>query len=474
MSISGGALILFTMLVRSVALDKLPKKTFFILWGVSALRLLLPVSVPSPFSVFTQTERALCSLKPETPIMEFVQILIPVNGQVSAAQTTRTAPVPILTIIWLSGATLLAAYFTIIYISSLRRFNTSLPEKNPFVQDWLAQHQSLRPVQVRQSDRIVSPLTYGILRPVILLPKSMDHSNESVLNCVLTHEYIHIRRFDAVTKLILAAVLCIHWFNPLVWVMYCLANRDLELICDEQVLRELGSQGRRPYVLTLLEMEESKQKNAALFSHFGKLAMQERIEAIINYKKKSFFTFFLALLLVSGATTVFATSPAGDDNFQTASNTQPSVVEDSESRDSGADDITKTAPTPQPSTSTNKDEAFPEALSLTSGNGVIMYAGYMSFEEFRQTGLAERIGFQPEVGGKIFASAVYYINGLGDEAPSDFPAEMCCLTVDFYETETFGRLWRGIYMAEFTTIDPDEFAQGWMDFLSTLPATLPL
>lgn len=433
MSIGGGALILFTVLVRSVALDKLPKKTFFVLWCVSVLRLLLPISIPSPFSVFTQAERVLYS-QPEVPVMEFMQILMPADGQAPVLQTTSAASVPLLTILWLSGASLLASYFAIVYINSLRKFRTSLPEETPFAQDWLAQHQrGLRSVQVRQSDRVVSPLTYGILRPVILLPKNMDRSNESVLYCVLTHEHIHIRRFDAVTKLILAVALCVHWFNPLAWIMYCLANRDLELICDEQVLQELGSKGRKPYALALLEMEENKQRGFALFSHFGKLAMEERIAAIVNYKKRSVFAVFLAVLLVSGATTAFATGPANEDGSQAAP--------------------------------TNHNEPFPEAILLKSEDGVVMYSDYMGFEEFMQTGLAEQIGFQPETGDKVLASAVYYPNGLGDDAPAGFPASMCCLTVDFYETETFGHLWRGVYMAEFTTIDPDEFAQGWMDFL---------
>lgn len=373
-------------------------------------------------------------------MMEFVQILVPADGQAPAVQTTQTASAPILTILWLSGATLLVSYFSIVYISSLRKFRTSLPEETAFVRDWLTQRQSLRPVQVRQSDRIASPLTYGILRPVILLPKDMDRSNESTLYCVLTHEYIHIHRFDTVTKLILAAALCVHWFNPLVWIMYCLANRDLELICDEQVLRGLGSQGRRPYALALLEMEENKQRGFALFSHFGRLAMEERIAAIVNYKKVSVFAAFLAALLVVGATTAFAAGPASEDSSQAAPNTQPSAT-------------------------VNQNELIPEAIPLEHGSGIVMYSGYMDYEEIMQIGLAEQIGFQPEAGGRVLASASYHPTGLGDEAPPGFSTGTSCLTVDFYEGENFGHLWRGIYMVEFTVIDPNEFAQGWMDFL---------
>ena len=116
----------------------------------------------------------------------------------------------------------------------------SIPDNTPYIQNWLAAHQISRPLAVRSSDLISSPLTYGILHPVILLPKKLDRNDQAALKYVLTHEYVHIRRFDAITKILFAAVLCIHWFNPLVWVMYVLANRDIELSCDAWVIRMMG------------------------------------------------------------------------------------------------------------------------------------------------------------------------------------------------------------------------------------------
>ncbi len=92
-------------------------------------------------------------------------------------------------------------------------------------------------MEIRQSDRIAALLTYGVLRPVVLIPKQTDWTDETRLKVILTHEFVHIRRFDTLTKLLLAAALCIHWFNPFVWVMYVLANRDIELSCDETVVR---------------------------------------------------------------------------------------------------------------------------------------------------------------------------------------------------------------------------------------------
>lgn len=123
---------------------------------------------------------------------------------------------------------------------------------------------------------------------------------------VLTHEYVHIRRFDAITKILFAAVLCIHWFNPLVWVMYVLANRDIELSCDAWVIRMMGEKNRSSYALMLIKMEERRSGMSALYSHFGKNAISERIEAIMKFKKTSILACTLALALIAGATTAFA------------------------------------------------------------------------------------------------------------------------------------------------------------------------
>ena len=92
----------------------------------------------------------------------------------------------------------------------------SLPVENEFVNEWLSSHQLRRNITIRQYDCIHTPLTYGIFRPVILLPKESLKQPPSTLNFILTHEWVHIRRFDCVTKILLTAALCIHWMNPLV------------------------------------------------------------------------------------------------------------------------------------------------------------------------------------------------------------------------------------------------------------------
>ena len=177
-----------------------------------------------------------------------------------------------------------------------------------YISHWLKKHPLKRSVKVRQSDRITRPLTYGILAPVILLPRDTEWKNEERLQHILSHEYIHIRHFDMAVKLIAAAALCIHWFNPLVWMMYILFNRDMELACDESVVKQFGSGARAAYARTLIAMGEKESGLNPLCSNFSKNAVEERITAIMKTKKLT-----AGVLLVSAAVLIvivvlFATS----------------------------------------------------------------------------------------------------------------------------------------------------------------------
>ena len=167
--------------------------------------------------------------------------------------------------------------------------------------------------------RISSPLTFGVLRPVILVPKKTDWTDETALRYVLEHEFVHIQRFDVLSKLLLIAAVCVHWFNPLVWVMYVLANRDLELSCDETVLRRFGGDIRAAYARVLIRMEAARGGFAPLCNHFGKNAIEERITIV---------SLGLTALLVAGTVTVFATSAQGGTSG-TPAKTAGAVAEES-------------------------------------------------------------------------------------------------------------------------------------------------
>lgn len=315
MSLSGGAFVLFIVVVRALALHRLPKRMFAVLWVLAALRLLLPCSIPLPQGVKIPVVSVPVGggAVPDTTAMS-------TGGTASGAWAVPMgAAVPantgfggVAAMVWLAGVALMGVYFGALYVWTWRRLRSSVRDDAPAVRRFLAEQTLRRPLRVRQSPLVTSALTYGILRPVIVLPEDMERDDEAALTYVLTHELIHIRRFDAVAKLVFAAALCVHWFNPLAWVLYVLANRDLELSCDEAVLNTLGGKEKMFYALTLINMEESRSRGLPLYSHFSKLAIEERIEAIMKYKKRTFMTAFLAAVLVMGATTAFATSVETD------------------------------------------------------------------------------------------------------------------------------------------------------------------
>ena len=318
MSVAGGVLILLIVVIRALAIHRLPKTTFLALWMIAALRLLLPFSIPLPFNIHIGLD-IFSNVVQELPSGNIASTLpgdSPPSYDIgTAVPSPATEHISTFEILWLVGVLLLALYFFISYFRSMRKFRMSIPDNTPYIQNWLAAHQISRPLAVRSSDLISSPLTYGILRPVILLPKKLDRNDPVALKYVLTHEYVHIRRFDAITKILFAAVLCIHWFNPFVWVMYVLANRDIELSCDAWVIRMMGEKNRSSYALMLIKMEERRSGMSALCSHFGKNAISERIEAIMKFKKTSILACAFALVLVVGATTAFATSSGAWQEF---------------------------------------------------------------------------------------------------------------------------------------------------------------
>ena len=318
MSVAGGVLILFIVVIRALAIHRLPKTTFLALWMIAALRLLLPLSIPMPFKIHIDLD-VFSDVVQKLPSGN---IGFPLPGESRPAYDTGAiVPDPaaerisVFVILWLVGVLLLALYFSISYLRSMRKFRMSVPDNTPYIREWLNAHQIVRPIEVRSSDLISSPLTYGILHPVILLPKKLDRNDQAALQYVLTHEYVHIRRFVAITKILFAAVLCIHWFNPLVWGMYVLANRDTELSCDAWVIRMTGVKNRSSYALMLIKMEERRNGMSALWNHFGKNAISERIEAIMKFKKTSIWACILALALIAGATTAFAAART-DDNME--------------------------------------------------------------------------------------------------------------------------------------------------------------
>lgn len=357
MSLSAALMIVAIIILRALTIERFPKKTFLVLWWIALLRLLIPFSIPSVMSIYSwispdvpkavhqEVQEITESQSTSEPVLEIpsevLQNASPQEDAVSVVpEQTRSevvenstqfemTPIPdtdieyievkpsksfseiffdMLPTIWGIGIGVIAAFFGINYWKGIREFRMSLPVENEFVDEWLSSHQLRRNITIRQYDCIHTPLTYGIFRPVILLPKESLEQSPSTLNFILTHEWVHIRRFDCVTKILLTAALCIHWMNPLVWVMYLLFNRDIELSCDETVLHLLGRNRRSDYALALIDMEEQKGGFTSFASGFGRNAIEERIRAIMKMKKASLITILAAVVVVACVSILFATS----------------------------------------------------------------------------------------------------------------------------------------------------------------------
>ena len=338
LTIQGGVLIGAILLLRLLGRYRLPGWTFRILWGVALVRLLVPLALPSQWSVYTgldrladraETVQTAPAPQPGPSVIWTAPSEEPSHSDVPAAPSepvpapvpegaAQTVPVkvPWHIVLWGTGAGLLALAFAVSYGRNMAVFRAALPLDAPALDRWRGQLPELRRVPIRRCDRVRSPLTYGLVRPVILLPKGLDYEQEEV-GYILLHEGTHIKHRDAWWKLFLAAALCVHWFNPLVWCMYVWANRDLERCCDESVVRRCGLEARSEYALTLLKWEERRSGLLPLCSNFGTPILKERVVFIMKLKKQSAAAVALTLALVMGTTVAFATGPAPE----TAENT---------------------------------------------------------------------------------------------------------------------------------------------------------
>lgn len=394
MSFYGAIFILAIVILRAATLHRLPKKVFVVLWYIALLRLLVPFSVPSAFSLYSvlPVESFLQEFTPSDTEPPTEHFLRPVPSPSVSQDTVRTEPsadistgmpshFPV-TAVYIVGALGVAAFFIITYLRCRREFATSLPCENPEVLSWQSAHPLKWEYEIRQSDRICAPLTYGIFHPVILLPKSINNEEKNRLHYVLLHEYTHIRHLDTLTKLFIILTVCLHWFNPFVWVMYILFNRDIEFYCDACVLAADNTDSRSSYADTLIRLEEHYSFSMPLCNHFSKTAIEERIASIMKSKKTTFgmllagvfIILFFSITLLTTADTAYGEysrlpfpSPTMTPTPSPAPTTPPPTV----------------TPSPGPMITVTPQEAVTESVQLTSGE--LYETAVMIFEQFRQS-----------------------------------------------------------------------------------------
>ena len=403
MSLSGALVIAAIILLRMLGLYKFRPKMFFALWFIALLRLLMPIAVPSPTSVVNLLQIPVAGVfdllpvpvvenKPQIYIdqemtvtpghaLEYDNMGMPmgtfqVGDILSYERYMPVAPfeplIEPLTLAWLIGVVIFGIVFTVAYSKHRRHFADSIPVNVAVIDDWLKAHKLRRKISIRMSNRTITPLTYGIYRPVILLPASTDWTNISELEYVLTHEFVHIKRFDALTKIIATVALGIHWFNPFAWVMYFLLNRDMETSCDETVVNMYGLRSKRGYALTLVGMVERGGYLPALHSNFSKHAIEERIKLIMKMRRNTFLGAIATVALIGIMVAVFATNGVADVTGVTvyATEQDTDVATTTAATNIPASNAntpaTNAIPTPQlPASNPNLDRAVERAIEQT-------------------------------------------------------------------------------------------------------------
>jgi len=345
MSFTASILIVAIMIIRALFLNKLPKITFPILWGIVLIRLIFPFSFDTGFS-FTafwvnpiirgvqllSTEPSISETMPS--YLENTMIQPPSDSQAASpvlendadfqsvvtTNVFETISELIITnwliVSWLIGVILCVAFFILSYWKSLRKINCAFPISDEFLDRWKSEQRIKRPLSILVSDQITTPLALGVLKPKIILPDGMDLQNKSNLDYVLTHELYHIKRFDVLWKLLAVGVVCIHWFNPLVWVAFMLINRDLEISCDAWVVKTFGKHTKKTYAYALISMAEYQSEFTSVHSYFARYAAEERIESIMKTKKTTVIAVIASCAVIGLLTfSAFAAPTNGDENI---------------------------------------------------------------------------------------------------------------------------------------------------------------
>ena len=303
MSISASWLVLAVLILRFV-LKKAPKWINVLLWGIVAIRLICPFFFESTLSLIPSAETIPLNIGMDTtPTINsgISAINNAVNPIISQSNTPMAgASVNLLQItigiyeyIWIFGMIALALYTAISYWRLRRKVDTAVRYKD----------------NIFQSENVSFPFVLGIIKPRIYLPFKM---NGQYLEYVVAHEQAHICRKDHWWKPLGFLLLMIHWFNPLMWLAYVLLCRDIELACDEKVIKELGNEQRGDYTQALVACSVNRRMIAACPLAFGEVSVKERVKSVMNYKKPAFWVIIISVIVCVGVAVCFLTNPKQD------------------------------------------------------------------------------------------------------------------------------------------------------------------
>jgi len=315
MSLTASVAIVYVILLR-LFLKKAPKAISYALWGVVLFRLLCPVSISSGFSVYNLFDAPVQESGTITSAIEYVpsdivhaeypSVILPVpgvndvinealpQGQEQLVADPLEAPMSFVTYVWMIGALAMAIYSIVFYVQLRRKLAVVVPLRdNIFI-----------------ADDIKSPCVVGLFRPKIYLPCNLEDKERWY---IILHEQHHIKRFDHVIKVLAFLALAIHWFNPLVWIAFMLAGKDMEMSCDEAVIRKADGDIRADYSASLLTLATGRRIIAGTPLTFGEGDIKGRINNLARWKKPTVWVVLLAVVACVIPVICLLTNPSNDE-----------------------------------------------------------------------------------------------------------------------------------------------------------------
>lgn len=328
-NLSAGIMIILTLIMRRIAKFRIPNSVFCVLWAMVGIRLMFPVSLRTSFSILNVYFYGWNRLAPIKRLQEGT-LYNDLMFQMETAGSYTEKHISTFLVLWLIGCTILAAHFISGYFGAWKDMGESKPlEDAEYLESCIAEQRFCRKILLRSKSGMLSPMTWGIFRPVIYFPSDFDREDKTLTRLVLLHKCGHIRYFHSLLKLWNMCLICAYWYNPIVWIMFFKFERDLEISADRYALRHTEGDVRAVYArYVIAAMREAGRKfektrqdrkkfmyfNMFYYCNKGKNKdksedmKEERVEAIMNFKKMGACAIAATLLIPMGMTTVFATT----------------------------------------------------------------------------------------------------------------------------------------------------------------------
>lgn len=319
MNISASLIIAFTMLLRDTALKKLPNIMFCTLWILAIIRLLIPWSITCEVSIFNLYYFFKDDMFYRSDIFSTMQ---PISVETMIIQEETGIVISgteLIHIIWIIGIIVSALWCIYSYLGNFITIRNSITlEEDSFPVQWMKAQKNFKKVPIKLSWGLDMPVSVGLFFPIILLPYDYDIENEDTIKHWLCHEYMHIKYHHVLWQIIVQVVICINWFNPLIYMMRKYIARDIEVFCDNRAIEFFQPENKKKYALSIIAAADKvqqadksgkkKKRGLFLYNGFSQNALKERVELLSKWKKVSALTMVTSVLIVTSVTSVFATT----------------------------------------------------------------------------------------------------------------------------------------------------------------------